>query len=54
MSLDIVIGTQWGDEGKGRIVDLLAAHAAMCGALSTAAITPGTPSRWGRAPSSCT
>jgi adenylosuccinate synthase len=27
MPLDIVIGTQWGDEGKGRFVDLLAAHA---------------------------
>lgn len=29
MPLDIVIGTQWGDEGKGRIVDLLAAEAAL-------------------------
>jgi adenylosuccinate synthase len=27
MPLDIVVGTQWGDEGKGRIVDLLAAGA---------------------------
>jgi adenylosuccinate synthase len=27
MSLEIVVGTQWGDEGKGRIVDLLAAQA---------------------------
>ncbi len=27
MPLDIIIGTQWGDEGKGRIVDLLAAQA---------------------------
>jgi adenylosuccinate synthase len=27
MALDIVIGTQWGDEGKGRVVDLLAAKA---------------------------
>ncbi|MBM3137461.1 MAG: adenylosuccinate synthetase [Chloroflexi bacterium] len=24
MPLDIVIGAQWGDEGKGRVVDLLA------------------------------
>ncbi len=23
MALDIVIGAQWGDEGKGRVVDLL-------------------------------
>ncbi len=27
MTLEIVVGTQWGDEGKGRIVDLLAADA---------------------------
>lgn len=27
MPLDIVIGAQWGDEGKGRVVDLLSAHA---------------------------
>jgi adenylosuccinate synthase len=27
MPLDIVVGTQWGDEGKGRFVDLLSAQA---------------------------
>jgi adenylosuccinate synthase len=27
MSLDIVVGAQWGDEGKGRVVDLLASGA---------------------------
>jgi adenylosuccinate synthase len=27
MSLDIVLGAQWGDEGKGRVVDLLAGKA---------------------------
>ena len=27
MPLDIIVGTQWGDEGKGRMVDLLAAKA---------------------------
>lgn len=27
MPLDIVVGTQWGDEGKGRFVDMLAAKA---------------------------
>jgi len=27
MPLDIVVGAQWGDEGKGRIVDLLSARA---------------------------
>src|SRR5687767_10619071 len=25
----VIIGTQWGDEGKGKVVDLLAARAAM-------------------------
>lgn len=27
MSLDIIVGAQWGDEGKGRITDLLASQA---------------------------
>ncbi len=27
MSNIVVVGTQWGDEGKGKVVDLLAAHA---------------------------
>ncbi|MBC8496072.1 MAG: adenylosuccinate synthase [Anaerolineales bacterium] len=27
MALNIIVGTQWGDEGKGRVVDLLAAEA---------------------------
>ena len=27
MPLDIIIGTQWGDEGKGRVVDMLSARA---------------------------
>ncbi|HOG80671.1 MAG TPA: adenylosuccinate synthetase, partial [Anaerolineaceae bacterium] len=27
MPLDILVGAQWGDEGKGRVVDLLAAEA---------------------------
>ena len=27
MPLTVVVGAQWGDEGKGRIVDLLAAKA---------------------------
>jgi adenylosuccinate synthase len=27
MPLDIIVGTQWGDEGKGRVVDLLSARA---------------------------
>jgi len=27
MPLDVIVGTQWGDEGKGRVVDLLAVDA---------------------------
>ena len=26
MPLDMIIGAQWGDEGKGRVTDLLAAQ----------------------------
>ncbi len=29
MPLDIVIGAQWGDEGKGRVVDLLSESSAL-------------------------
>lgn len=29
MPIHIVVGTQWGDEGKGRVVDLLSAEAAL-------------------------
>ena len=27
MSVSIIVGAQWGDEGKGKIVDLLSEHA---------------------------
>ena len=30
MPLQIIVGAQWGDEGKGRIVDWFAAHADIC------------------------
>ena len=26
MSVDVLLGLQWGDEGKGKIVDFLAGH----------------------------
>jgi adenylosuccinate synthase len=29
MTVTVVVGAQWGDEGKGRVVDHLAAHADM-------------------------
>ena len=31
MPLQVIVGTQWGDEGKGRIVDWFAAHADFVG-----------------------
>ena len=34
MALDMVIGAQWGDEGKGRITDMLAAQADMVARFS--------------------
>lgn len=34
MPLDIIIGAQWGDEGKGRLTDLLAAQAAVVARFS--------------------
>jgi adenylosuccinate synthase len=34
MPLDIIVGTQWGDEGKGHITDLLAAEADMVARFS--------------------
>ena len=34
MPLDIIIGAQWGDEGKGRMVDLLAKDAAIVARFS--------------------
>ncbi|KAH9832832.1 Adenylosuccinate synthetase [Rhodofomes roseus] len=30
MSVSVVLGTQWGDEGKGKLVDILAADADIC------------------------
>ena len=27
MSVKVVVGTQWGDEGKGKIIDILASRA---------------------------
>jgi len=29
MASIVIVGTQWGDEGKGKIVDLLTQHADM-------------------------
>ena len=26
MSINVIVGGQWGDEGKGKIVDLLSKH----------------------------
>ncbi len=40
----VVIGAQWGDEGKGKVVDLLTAQRARPWCASRAATTPAT--RW--------
>ena len=29
MPLNVIVGTQWGDEGKGRVVDMLSADASI-------------------------
>jgi adenylosuccinate synthase len=42
MPLNIIIGAQWGDEGKGRVVDLLAGRQTTLPVL-TAATMPVTP-----------
>ena len=39
-----VIGAQWGDEGKGKIIDFLAENAAVIARYYSAATTPVTPS----------
>ena len=33
MPLHVIVGAQWGDEGKGRVTDLLAAGAACVSAI---------------------
>lgn len=33
MSSVVVVGTQWGDEGKGKITDFLSQNAEVVGAL---------------------
>ena len=38
----VVVGLQWGDEGKGKVVDRLAAHSALV--VGSRATTQGTPS----------
>ncbi len=40
----IIVGTQWGDEGKGKIVDLLAENADMVG--FRVETTPDIPWWW--------
>ena len=42
MSVTVVIGAQWGDEAKGKIVDVLSQRAEMTARI-TAGITPDTP-----------
>jgi hypothetical protein len=44
MSGTVVVGAQWGDEGKGKIVDLLAERFDDRRPATRAATTPATPS----------
>jgi len=43
MPVIAVIGAQWGDEGKGKVVDLVAEKADVCGTLLRRAIMPVIP-----------
>ncbi|KAG8308639.1 hypothetical protein J6590_105012 [Homalodisca vitripennis] len=48
----VVLGAQWGDEGKGKVVDVLAAHADLvcrcqkCGVVSPKPNHPTSPHRF--------
>ena len=53
LQVDVVVGIQWGDEGKGRIVDLLRAGLRRSWRASAAATTPGTRSRSATRSSRC-
>lgn len=45
MSNVVIVGVQWGDEGKGKFVDLLAQESTMWSAFR-AETTRGIPSSW--------
>jgi adenylosuccinate synthase len=50
---DVVLGIQWGDEGKGRVVDSLLRRTTMSSRASAAATTPATRSSSAIANSRC-
>ncbi len=50
----VLIGAQWGDEGKGKATDLLGGRRRLRRAASTAATTPGTPSSSAARSTRCT
>ena len=53
MSSIVVVGTQWGDEGKGKITDFLAEQADVIARLSLIHISEPTRREWlSRMPSS--
>ena len=53
MPVTVVVGAQWGDEGKGKVIDLLAAdHPTSC--ATRAGTTPGTRSSSAGRSSLCT
>ncbi|MCA1803943.1 MAG: adenylosuccinate synthetase [Xanthomonadaceae bacterium] len=45
----VVIGTQWGDEGKGKVVDLLTEEAARSPAVASSWARSSCASAWRRA-----
>ena len=49
----VVVGTQWGDEGKGKVVDVLTPHVNVV-VRYRAATTPATRSSSGARSTSCT
>ena len=54
MPATVVVGLQWGDEGKGKTTDLLAEPASRSSCATRAATTPATPSSSATRSSSCT
>ena len=44
MAGTVIVGAQWGDEGKGKVIDLLAEQTRTSSSASRAATTPATRS----------
>lgn len=53
MTVTALVGTQWGDEGKGKITDVLAAQADVV-VRYQGGNNAGHTVVWGNAPTNCT